>query len=105
MSFPYIPDIDPKIEIKQKDAAALLISSIAMEELSLSHLLNSEAEKLFYLLGEIKDSRPPKRATFGEVLKINRSINKILRDVIKKQMLLQFQLEDVVDTVKEECLQ
>jgi argininosuccinate lyase len=36
MSFPNVPDINPCIDIKQEDAVNLLLTSIAMEEMSLS---------------------------------------------------------------------
>jgi hypothetical protein len=70
-----------------------------MEELSLSHIIDSESEKICYLLGQIKGSLPPSRASFEDLLKINKSVNVIMRDVIKKEMLLQFQLENISETL------
>lgn len=46
MSLPNIPDIDPLISLNRCDAINLLLSSIAMEEIGLSHILNAEGEKL-----------------------------------------------------------
>ena len=45
MGMPTIPDIKPKIDICFNDTVVLLLASIAMEELSLAHIINAEAEK------------------------------------------------------------
>jgi hypothetical protein len=46
MSMPNIPDIKPKIELSFEETVLLLLSSIALEELSLAHIMNAEAKKL-----------------------------------------------------------
>lgn len=48
VSLPNIPDIKPKISLERCKTIELLLSAIALEEISLSHLLNAEAEKLQY---------------------------------------------------------
>ena len=53
MSMPSFPNIDPPIQ--REDAVNQILSSIAMEELGLSHILNAEGEKLQYILGTIPD--------------------------------------------------
>ena len=49
MSLPSFPVVNPPIE--REDAVNQILSSIAMEELGLSHILNAEGEKLQYILG------------------------------------------------------
>ncbi len=44
MSMPSFPKNDPAIQ--REDAVNQILSSIAMEELGLSHILNAEGEKL-----------------------------------------------------------
>jgi hypothetical protein len=39
-----LPNITPTITLSREDAISLIISSIAMEELGLSHILNAEGE-------------------------------------------------------------
>jgi len=97
MSFPNIPDVDASIDIKIEEATNLLLASIAFEELGLAHIINAEAEKIQYVLGTIKCQPrivPPLK--IEDLLEINRSVDKTLRNVIKSQMLLQFKLEDVL---------
>ncbi|WP_440896762.1 hypothetical protein ACS127_01735 [Amphibacillus sp. Q70] len=96
MSMPNVPDIDPKITLDRCKTIELLLSSIALEEISLSHLLNAEGEKLQLFL-----KTDPK--CLKEFIAINDSVNKTLRSVVKSQILLHFKLEDVVALDREEC--
>lgn len=97
MSLPNIPDIKPKITVKREQAINLILASIAMEEISLSHILNAEGEKIQSVI--CHDDH-----TIHDLLKVNRSVERTLRNVIKTQMLLQFKLEDTLDLIcKDDC--
>ncbi len=97
MSFPNIPTVDAAIDITTDEAVNLLLASIAFEELGLAHIINAEAEKLQYVLGTLDSQSVLEAApTIEELLEINHSIDQTLRDVIKKEMLLQFKLEDTI---------
>ena len=64
MSLPSFPVVNPPIE--REDAVNQILSSIAMEELGLSHILNAEGEKLQYILGTLPGlSGPPATADFA----------------------------------------
>lgn len=106
MSMPNIPDVDANVKITYDEAINLLLASIAFEELGLAHIINAEAEKIQYVVGTLKDSRCDKRASVKDLLDVNRSVERVLRNVIKKEMLLQFKLEDTLanaDKPKKEC--
>ncbi|MFD1065857.1 hypothetical protein [Oceanobacillus locisalsi] len=90
MSMPNIPNITPIVSLKRCETIDLLLSSIALEEIGLSHILNAEGEKLQAFL---KDPHH----CLQDYLKMNDSVNKTLRTIVKSQMLLQFKLEDVAD--------
>lgn len=45
MSQPTINDINPQVTLTRSDAITLLLASIAMEDLGLAHILNTEGEK------------------------------------------------------------
>ena len=49
MSLPVFPDI-PK-DFTFEDSIFQILTSIAMEEIGLSHIINAEGEKLQYVLG------------------------------------------------------
>lgn len=89
MSLPNIPDIDPNITLSRCETIHLLLSSIAMEEISLSHILNAEGEKLQAFIKKEPDC-------LDDYLKINDSILKTLRAVVSSQILLNFKLNDVL---------
>ncbi|MFT4142699.1 MAG: hypothetical protein QM671_27710 [Bacillus sp. (in: firmicutes)] len=93
MSLPNLPDITPDISLTRQEVINLLLSSIAMEEISLSHIINAEGEKLQHFLKQ-------KNRNFDEYLAINRSVNDTLKTIVKSQMLLQFKLEEV-NAIKE----
>lgn len=90
MSMPNIPNITPIIDLDRCEVINLLLSSIALEEIGLSHILNAEGEKLQAFLN-LEPNCP------NDFHKINQSVNKTLRSIIKSQMLLQFKLEDVIE--------
>ncbi len=63
-----------------------IISSIAAEELSLSHILNAEGEKLQYVLGTLPGLEAA--AALDEVMQVNQSVQETLSSVMEQQMLL-----------------
>lgn len=103
MSMPNIPDLNPNVQINRDDAINVILASIGMEELSLSHIVNAEAEKVQYALGTLQigvdeEGNPvfSQSLTPEEVMAMNDSAGKMLRDAIKNQMLLGMKMEDVV---------
>lgn len=90
MSLPNIPNITPVISLDECDTINLLLSSIALEEIGLSHILNAEGEKLQYFLKK-------KPCHLDDLLIMNNSINKTLKTIVKSQMMLLLKLEDVVE--------
>ncbi len=98
MGMANIPNVAPEIDLDREDVINLLLASIAFEELGLAHLINAEAEKIQFVLGTLEGQTPPDTPpTLDELLQINRSVEQTLRSIIKKEMLLQFKLEDVLD--------
>ena len=53
MSLPSFPVVNPPIE--REDAVNQILSSIAMEELGLSHILNAEGELSLIHISEPRD--------------------------------------------------
>lgn len=96
MSLPKIPDINPEISIDREDAINTLIASIGLEEIALAHILNAEGEKIQYVLGTLEGSDPGE-ITISDIMQVNDSVNKTLRNIIKTEMLLQFKLEDALE--------
>lgn len=95
MSQSNIPNITPVITISREDAINLLLSSIAMEELGLSHILNAEGEKLQYVLGTLPGMTGP-TATISDLLMINNSMRETIREITKKEWALQGKLERIM---------
>lgn len=88
MSLPTFPQIDPPLT--REGSLNKIISSIAAEELSLSHILNAEGEKLQYVLGSLPGLESA--AALDEVMQVNQSVQETLSSVMEQQMLLSSKL-------------
>jgi len=97
MSQANIPNITPTITINRDDAINLLLASIALEELGLAHIINAEAEKIQYVLGTLPGLTPA--ATLGQILAVNESVQDMLDLVIKKELLLESKLKQVIKVI------
>ncbi len=95
MSMPSIPNLNPTISINRDDTINLILSSIGMEELSLAHIVNAEAEKIQFALGTLETADGA--ASLEDIMNVNNSAKRMLRDVIKNQMLIGMKMEDTVD--------
>ena len=66
MSMPSFPPNGA--DMTQEEALTMIIASIAMEELALSHILNAEGEKLQYILGTLPDAVEKQAGSGARVL-------------------------------------
>ena len=95
MSMPNIPNLNPQISVNRDDAVNIILSSIGMEELSLAHILNAEAEKIQFALGTL-ETAGGQASSMTDILETNKLASKMVRNVIKNQMLLSMKMEDTV---------
>lgn len=96
MSMPNIPNITPNINIKREEVINLLLASIALEEIGISHIINGEGEKIQEVTA--------KHGCLEDLLKIDKTVQTTLRDLIKKEMLLEFKFENILELLeKEHC--
>lgn len=99
MSQPTIQDINPQVTLTRSEAITLLLASIAMEELGLAHILNTEGEKVQYALGTLPGL--PEPATLEDVLAINESLQNTLSLALKKELILDSKLDRVIQLSRE----
>ena len=92
MSMPTFPKNDPPLT--REGSLNEIISSIAAEELSLSHLLNVEGEKLQYVLGTMPGL--DEAASLDEVMQVNKSVKDTLSGIMEQQMALTSKLGAVL---------
>lgn len=86
--FPSVPDID------RQDAINQVISSIASEELALSHIINAEGEKIQYAIGSLPGLTGG--STISEVTAINDSAVSMLGTVLENQIVLTGKLSQAL---------
>ncbi|MCL2840958.1 MAG: hypothetical protein FWE05_09335 [Defluviitaleaceae bacterium] len=84
-----------KFILTRQQATNQIISSIAMNGLALSHILNTEGEKIQYILGTLPTSEhaPP---TIKDILMANKSVTEMLNTVVNTQILLGNKFIDVL---------
>ena len=93
MSMPNIPNITPNINVNREQIINILLASIALEELGLAHILNAEGEKIQAVLANCKP-------TLADLVCIDKSVDKMLKDIIKKEMLLEMKFENVLELLE-----
>ena len=92
MSMPTFPKNDPPLT--REGSLNEIISSIAAEELSMSHLLNVEGEKLQYVLGTMPGL--DEAASLDKVMQVNKSVKDTLSGIMEQQMALTSKLGAVL---------
>lgn len=94
MSQPSFPD-NPNIS--RDDAVNQVLSSIAMEELGLSHIINAEGEKIQYVLGTLPGLTGP-AATIQDVLDTNESVQSLLESASYNQLFLKSKMKTALES-------
>ncbi|WP_438421738.1 BclA C-terminal domain-containing protein [Bacillus siamensis] len=94
MSQPNLPNITPVVTHSRDDTIDLLLSSIAMEELGMVHILNAEGEKIQYALGTIPGLTGPP-SSLADILNLNESVRDTLDSLMKQELLLGSKLDSI----------
>jgi len=79
-----------------EEALSQIISSIAMEELGLSHIINAEGEKIQYVLGTLEGTTPPTGVTLQDILNVNESVQNMLETILFKNIILKAKLSEAL---------
>jgi len=93
MSLPKFPDT-PK-DFTFDSAICQILTSVALEEVGLSHVINAEGEKLQYILGTLPGAKAP-NPTIEQVLEVNQSVQDMLKAVAFNQVLLSQKMSDAL---------
>ncbi|OEH93751.1 hypothetical protein [Bacillus solimangrovi] len=102
MGMPNFPaEFNSLPDFEKNNVLLYLLASVGSEELALAHIMNAEGEKIQAAVAAFEDDC----LTIDDLLSVNDNVNDVLKTVIKKEMLLQFKVENVqrlFDTV-EDC--
>lgn len=104
MSLPTMPDYEPKIKLDMEDSIKMIMNSISMEEIGLSHIINAEGEKIQYAVQSQKLNCECSSNYYDDtdrLIKINNSIDRTLKTVLRNQLILQMKLEETMDFYRE----
>jgi BclB C-terminal domain-containing protein len=95
MSLPKFP-VDPN-SITRDGAVNQVVSSIAMEELGLSHILNAEGEKTQFALGTLDGQTGP-QATIEQIMALSDSTANMLDAISRNQSSLKDKMAAALDS-------
>jgi Mg2+ and Co2+ transporter CorA len=93
MPTPTIPDDATGLD--KQNAIELMLDAIAQTEFSLADIIHAEAEKIEKAIKKHIENAGGQEKI--DLLEVNKSVERMLRKVIVKEMLLGFQLEDVIE--------
>lgn len=77
-----------------------LLESIAKEEFALGHILWHEGDKIEAVVDKFKCHKYGHHVKLEDLLATNESVRKMIIAAIKKEMLLEFKLENVIELFK-----
>ena len=82
-----------------------LMESVAHEEEALAHLIRAEAGKVQAFVGKCHDF--PTCPSNHEIIRLNRSVTKLMETIIMKEWLLLKKLEDTLEFIRKprECME
>lgn len=93
MSMPEFPTPNP--ELTQQQALTMILSSIALEEVALSHIINAEGEKIQFVLSQ--NTCDKQSFDLEDVLAVNKSVSSLLEMVMQSQLILKNKMEKVLE--------
>ncbi len=73
----------------------MILSSIALEEVALSHIINAEGEKIQYILSQTNCGQHS--ADLKDILAVNKSVTNLLEMVLQNQIILKSKMEKVLE--------
>ncbi|MGI6175798.1 MAG: hypothetical protein ACOYJC_06530 [Christensenellales bacterium] len=79
MSMPEFPKPNP--DLTQEQVLTMILSSIALEEVALSHIINAEGEKIQYILNKTGVHGCP--ADLKDIVAVNKSVTDLLEVVLQ----------------------
>ena len=99
-----MPEFPHHTDMTREQVLNMILSSIAMEELALSHILNAEGEKIQHVLGKgcgccagCAPCNSCKTMRNDEILAVNRSVTELLEMVMQNQLILKNKMDRVLE--------
>lgn len=96
MSQPSIPNMTPIVSVSKEDTISMLLSSVAMNEMAMSHLINAEAEKIQSFVRYSEEAKCIKTKDF---IQFNNSVSRFLEQATMEQWLSLNKLDRVIQLV------
>lgn len=95
MSQPNFPSLSPSLT--RENTLNMILFSIALEELGLSHIINTEGEKIQFVLGTLPGLSGG-TPTVQDIIEINNSVRNLIDTISQNQLMLRAKLETVLSS-------
>jgi hypothetical protein len=92
VSMPEFPKPNP--DFTQDQALTMILSSIALEEVAFSHIINAEGEKIQYILNRTSVDGCP--VDLKDIIAVNKSVTDLLEVILQNQMILKSKMDRVL---------
>lgn len=96
MSIPNFPTISP--DITREKALNMILASIALEEVGLSHIINAEGEKIQYVINELQH-KTGNCASVEDILSVNKSVESLINALMQMQIFLKNKMDNVLEVM------
>ncbi|MDR3561292.1 MAG: hypothetical protein P4N59_07630 [Negativicutes bacterium] len=93
---PTIPEMHKIPEIPLNNALSLILVSVALEEIGLSHIINAEGEKIQAIVHAVDCGKADPKELFA----IDRNVNNVLRTIVKKEILLELKMVEALEAFR-----
>ncbi len=87
MSMPTFPN--PDCILSREKAVNAILTSIALEETALSHIINAEGEKIQYALQHIESKHCHWNEAMDKVSEVNESVSELIEQITDMQLILK----------------
>lgn len=94
-----IPQQIPSTIPSTDEVFRLLLAAIAAKQLSLADLIGAEADKIRSVLG-ILPGQTVRNPTIDELERINDAVNRVLRTIVRDEVVLGLDLEAILDFLR-----
>jgi hypothetical protein len=90
-----IEELISKINIDRQKIIDITLASIALEQDGLARIIKAEGDKLKQMMNRKNSCLTPE-----EFIAVNESVQKTLREVSKKEMLLESRIQNVINLIE-----
>lgn len=101
-----LSSLESAAKTERCQAIMRLLSSIAVEEMALAHIVNGEAEKIQYVMGTLNpEIKGPEAVSVQDLFTVQDSVRKMMEEVLLREMMLHIKFENMLGALEKTSMQ